>query len=261
MAVGGNSATTYSILVKGNGATDVSGQPVTTFVDILAGAPDANITNSAAVSYVSLNRTCGRYNPDGSPFSDCRFANYTYNSAAATNNSPSQDACCVSVSLACPCTLQLCVMQSNLCCSKDKHSNGRYAVLKSQHLVHIHIMLSSLGAEIYATLMQRVVGPCIDFPSPAVMQVEVFPDVVVTQALTPADGQLLIGDTVTATFDLTNQGSGTGLDVYVAQKLSPGMQFVAVPNGENCVHICLDNKANICIDCHLSVHEQVVCKP
>jgi uncharacterized repeat protein (TIGR01451 family) len=69
---------------------------------------------------------------------------------------------------------------------------------------------------------------------PLAMQVEVFPDVAIHQALDPADGLLLIGDTLKATIVVYNRGAGAATEVNITQILSLGMQYVyAAPSGED----------------------------
>jgi hypothetical protein len=97
LPVGSGNAVTYSLLVKGSGASAFTGQRITTYVDFMNGAPNMNATIVPTTSYVTLTRTCAQYNPDGSPFSDCTPTSaFSFNSAAANNDNPDQTTCCVS---------------------------------------------------------------------------------------------------------------------------------------------------------------------
>jgi hypothetical protein len=97
LGVGISNAATHTVLLSGNGLTASTEQLVTTYVDIVAGAPDSNITNNAPASlYVTVVRTCSRYNIDGSPFTGCTpIGSYVYNNAADASTQPNLATCCV----------------------------------------------------------------------------------------------------------------------------------------------------------------------
>jgi uncharacterized repeat protein (TIGR01451 family) len=80
------------------------------------------------------------------------------------------------------------------------------------------------------------------------VQVEVFPDVRISQGIIPNTGQVVIGDIINVAMNITNQGTGPGMDVSVMQELPTGMQYVAAPSGEQGLFVVHSTSSSNAVD-------------
>jgi uncharacterized repeat protein (TIGR01451 family) len=91
------------------------------------------------------------------------------------------------------------------------------------------------------------------------VQVEVFPDVLVSQGIIPNTGQVVIGDIINVAMNITNQGTGPGMDVSVLQELPTGMQYVAAaPSGEQGSFVFHSTGSSNAVDeCHRTLRHKL----
>lgn len=111
-------------------------------------------------------------------------------------------------------------------------------------------------------LVSLLPGPSFGCVCPSLLQTEVFPNVALTQSTDPIN--VLLGDNVTITVNLTNTGDGTAVGALMTQMLPAELEYTGtqpagkqkVPNRE-CM--CIHNQQALTYSCMAGITSCSLC--